>query len=79
MALSKARPMRNSRERSGPGSVKCSPTAQERHTVDSLLISKGLSLLCPIPLYDEAVPEGEGSTRIGRSAINISIKVELCI
>lgn len=34
------------------------------HTVDSLLTSEGLPLLCPIPFDDESVSEGQRGTRV---------------
>lgn len=33
-------------------------------TVNTLLISKGLLLLCPVPIDNEAVSKGESSTSI---------------
>lgn len=33
-------------------------------TVYALLISKGLTLLCLVPVQDQAIPEGKGGSRI---------------
>ena len=45
----------------------------DQHTVDSLLIGKGLVLLCPVPLNDQAVTKGQSSAIVGSSAAVVSI------
>lgn len=71
MALSKALPIKNSRERSAtyqPGSGGC-PEDLAR-TINTLLICKGLSLLRSVPFYHEPIPECEGSTGIRSTKLN---------
>lgn len=71
MALSRARPIKNSRERSefirGCSTSKF-PTSL---TVYTLLVSKGLTLLRLVPVQDQAIPEGEGSSSVGSRLVAV--------
>jgi hypothetical protein len=72
IALSKARPIKNSSERSGNiVSDKSHPKIRHRPTVDTLLVGKCLTLLSPIPLDDQSVSERQCSTRVSRQLIAI--------
>lgn len=76
MALSRARPMRNSSERSvytlaiDPD---CRRSGLIERTVDTLLVLEGLTLLRPVPLDDQTVSEGQGRGRVGSSTACQSI------
>lgn len=77
MALSKALPIKNSRERSTVVSQLPMGFCEDLgHTINTLLVCKGLSLLRSIPFYDEPVTKGEGSTGIGSPGV-VSVKVGL--
>jgi hypothetical protein len=66
IALSRARPMRNSRDKSDNISeCPCFISGSVSPTVDPLLICKGLTLLRLVPFDDETVSEGKSCTRVG--------------
>lgn len=64
MALSRARPMRNSRERSGKCQTRLKLTSNQCLTVYTLWIRKGLVLLCLVPFNHKAVSEGQCCARV---------------
>jgi hypothetical protein len=67
IALSKARPIKNSRERSAnPVSDKSHSKLHHRPTVDPLLVGKCLALLSPIPLDNQSISERQCGARVSR-------------
>jgi hypothetical protein len=72
MALSRARPIKNSRERSGFISwVRPLMYPSDILTVNALLVSEGLALLRLVPVQDQAVSEGQGRSSVGGGFIAV--------
>ena len=40
-----------------------------RHTVDTLLVSESLPLLCLVPFYNQPVPEGQSCSGVGGAIV----------
>jgi hypothetical protein len=64
MALSKARPIRNSRDKSIYVSFVFSACTLCFLTVHALLVSKSLTLLRFVPVHDQAISEGQCGSRV---------------
>jgi hypothetical protein len=67
MALSKALPIKNSKDRSETISAQALVDVESLLTVNSLLVRECLSLLGSIPLDDKSVSEGQCGTGVGSS------------
>lgn len=78
IALSRARPIKNSSDRS----AKCQlpkRLSRTRHlTVYALLISKRLALLSLVPVQDQTVPERQGSSTICSPLIAVEQRARKC-
>lgn len=77
IALSKALPIKNSRERSV--SVRCGFAYDPATpTIYPLLVDKSLALLCLVPVQYQAVPEGQSRARISGALVAIVQRPRKC-
>lgn len=74
MALSRARPIKNSRERSAASQHRYMPqlTIHPEHTIDTLLIRKRVPLLRLVPFNNQTITEGERRAGVSRTGTLIS-------